>query len=191
MDTLAQLAPFLGGVAAVIAVVFSVVIHYQTRNLMRRVERPIMSLQSTQCSYDDISKINVDLTFKNIGKHPAGNLHYVVAGCRKDMHILFEKLGDWFTVDRKDPGSTFTAYWKGKIGFLDAADSSGASFLLYISMDYEDIYDPSNVYSDSWYQEYKLGQSGLDSMHREDYLALQPYMESIRDEGDEKKKDRT
>lgn len=187
LDALAQLAPFLGGVAAVIAVIFSVVIHYQTRNLMKRVERPIMSLQNTQCAYNELSnKMNVNLTFKNIGNHPARNLHYVVAGCCKDSYESFQKLSDWFTVDRKDPGLTFTVYWKGEIGFLE----HGESFLFYISVNYEDAYDPSKVYSDDcWYLEYKWLQSGLDSMHREDCLALEPYVGKLRDQEDETKKD--
>jgi len=166
-----EIATLVSATTALIAIIFAVVIHYQTRNLMKRTERPIVSLVETQCKIE-LSTMHLNLIFKNIGKNPAKDLRIAMAGCPKQKLASLKKLSDILVVNRKDPGTSFP--WGVEVGMLEKV-----SFLFYILVAYSDMFDLSKVYRDPWYLEYKVGERELTDMRREDYLALKPYIKKI------------
>ena len=171
-----EIATLVSATTALIAIIFAVVIHYQTRNLMKRTERPIVSLVETQCKIE-LSTMHLNLIFKNIGKNPAKDLRIAMAGCPKQKLASLKKLSDILVVNRKDPGTTFT--WGVQVGMNERGELEKANFLFYILVAYSDMFDLSKVYRDPWYLEYKVGERELTDMRREDYLALKPYIKKI------------
>ena len=166
-----EIAALVSATTALIAIIFAVVIHYQTRNLMKRTERPIVSLVETRCIIK-LSTMHTNLIFKNIGKNCAKDLRIVMAGCPKQKLASLKKLSDILVVNREDPGTTFT--WGVEVGMVEQV-----SFLFCILVAYSDMYDLSKVYRDPWYLEYKVGERELVNMRRKDYLDLRPYIKKI------------
>ena len=76
------LATIFSTLIALLAVAASIVIHFQTRNLIKPTERPVLVITESKST---ISKgdgkadtLLVDIKFENIGKHPACDLKTVI-----------------------------------------------------------------------------------------------------------------
>jgi len=185
MQWIGGMAALISVIFAGIAVIFSLAIHCQTRKLLKRTERPIISLDMPKCESGLISgsQIRVDLkfAFHNIGKNPAQGLRMRMGACLKQMPQLFKNYADASMANRIDPQRKFT--WETH---LEHPAPSGKElqpeeihFLLYILVTYKDMFDPGTEYHDEFYLEYTASENTAGDARMENRLSLKPYLEKV------------
>lgn len=185
MQWIGGMAALVSAISACIAVIFALLIHLATRRLLKRIERPIISLDTPQCKPSLISEsqIRVDLKFpfKNIGKNPAQYLEIHAGMCPKKAPQLFKNCADISMANRIDPQGHFT--WETHFKYTPIPgkelQSTKIDFLLYILLTYKDMFDPHKEYYDGFYLEYTVGDTTAVDSTMENRLALKPYIEEV------------
>lgn len=186
MEWIGATAALASAIFAGIAVIFTLIIHRDTRRLFKRTERPIISPDRPKCKIGLLSggfQIRVDLRFpfKNIGKNPAQDVRMRMGVCPKQAPQLFKNYADTSMANRIDPEGVFI--WETHMEYPTILgkelQSAKIHFLFYILVTYNDIFDPSIEYHDEFYLEYAPGESTAGHARMEDRLALEPYVKKV------------
>lgn len=159
MLPMGEAASIVSAISALVAVITVIIIHFQSRSLMRRIERPVISLDSTNVR-TPLHTMHLELCFKNIGKNPAVNMALLIYGCRKQESQKLEEIGNIYIVNQKDPGASFV--WA-----VDVSYKKKTNFLFYIEMIYGDIFTGKLYYNKLWLM-HRKGESDLKDMDIED-----------------------
>jgi len=145
---------------AMVAVLVSIFIHWQTRQLLKPIERPIISIIDSDCKREpneDTAKLNITLNIivKNVGNHPAGDLRIRVWGTLveepNNLKMIYDK-------SMSDP------LFSGIQGVLPSPkitcqrSSLGDEIFFYIRMDYKDEFFPDKEYTQNFHLIYEIGK---------------------------------
>ncbi len=169
-----EIAALISATGAVIAFIFAIVVHFQTRNLMRRMERPTISLVKTDIGSSYIGKLRVSFEFKNIGKSSATKLNVHMYGCLKQVALIVKKIDTVHIVNQKEPGMSFP--WEVEVRY---APQEAKDFLFCIEVTYRDIVTAKNYHNELWLR-YRRGESNLKDMDIKDYYNMKREMPKIR-----------
>lgn len=160
MEVLNNNSAIISALSALIAIVFSVFVWFQTRKLLKPTERPIFSVVKTRAEIKEqtepIAKLDGEIyyTFRNTGKHPAKNLRSRYVLIREDNLQILELKVDMRVVNRIDPGSEtiFHQDWTRIVEIEGGEVNRRIKIYIYILMDYENWYNPKKHYYDEyWY----------------------------------------
>ncbi len=173
LRVLERIAPFVSAASALIAIVFAIVIHLKTRNLMRRLERPVISLVKTNVK-PSLKTLHLFLEFKNIGKNPAMKVKIHVYGCDTYGSLKLEKISSIHVVNQKDPGISFS--WRVDVSPYE----QGRNFVFYIEVTYQDIFTTRHYPSKLWLM-YRTGESELKDMDIKEYRKMKQAIEKNGD----------
>ena len=172
-DMFSALGAVLSALFAGIAVVAAIIIHCQTRNLLRPTERPIIAAIKSKCTGKLINDnnaldINFNLKFKNIGKHPAEKLRMRIWIAPIKQPTQLTSIFDETVANRIYPETDFDwnkhIIWKlpfiyspeeGKT--LDSLKNRPQVFL-YFRLDYYDGFSLMKMRPDELYFAYTLGK---------------------------------
>lgn len=185
MQWIGGMAALVSAIFAAIAVISALLIHRDTRKLLKRTERPIFSLLKPKCTHGLISgQIQVDLNFRfvNIGKNPAQDVRMRIGACLKQMPQLFKNYADTSMANRVDPQVDIT--WETHVGYPIIPGKKPElvkriPLLFYILLTYKDVFDPDTEYHDEFYLEYNLGETTAGDARMENRIALKPYLEKV------------
>ena len=150
-----EAASVISAISALIAVLSLIIIHFQSRSLMRRIERPVISLDSTDVQRP-LHTMHLELCFKNIGKNPAANILLRINGCRNQKSPKMENIDNKYIANQKDPGVSF--FWTVDVSYKERTD-----FLFYIEITYQDMLT-SKPYRNKFWLIYRKGESDLKDM---------------------------
>lgn len=163
----------MGEAAAVVAVIFSgaaflfaMIIHLQTRSLMKRTERPIISLFGMEGKIE-LSTLHVKLVFKNIGRNPARSVRISMVAFPKGNPAFSSDIDDFWIGNRIDPEGTFA--YTGSVHVLEEEE-----LLLYVIVNYMDIYSHKR-YPDDLYLKY--ADDRIEHASGEDILTTKSYFQ--------------
>lgn len=159
--------------AAVVAVIFSgaalffsIIIHFQARSLMKRTERPIISLFRMEGKIE-LSTLHVKLTFKNIGRNPAEGVRISMVAFPKGNLVFTSDIDDSSIGNRIDPEGTFP--YSRSVDVLEEKE-----LLLYVLVNHVDIYSRKRDF-DYWYLKYTDDHIG--HADGEDVLTTKSYFQ--------------
>lgn len=165
----------MGEVAAVVAVIFagvaflfSMIVHLQARSLMKRTERPIVSLFRMEGKIK-LSTAHVKLTFKNIGRNPAKGVRISMVAFPKRNPVFSSDIDDSWIGNRIDPEGTFP--YTESVHVLGLEEEE---FLFYVLMSYVDIHSHKR-YFDDWYL--KCADKSIEHASGEDVLTTKSYFQ--------------
>jgi hypothetical protein len=168
-----EVASVISAASALVAIIFAIVIHLRTRNLMRRVERPVISLVKANVK-PSLKTLHLFLEFKNIGKNPAMKVKIHMDGCETHGPLKLEKINSIHIVNQKDPGISFL--WKVDVSPYE----QGRNFIFYIEVAYQDIFTTKHYRSELWLM-YRTGESELKDMDVTEYRKMKNVIEKKGD----------
>jgi len=170
----------IGEIATVIIAIFTIFVYIQTRNLIKRIERPILSLATTECERTEPDEVFMKLRVNNIGKSPAEDIRMVVGLCGREEPESFSAYAHTWVVNRIDMGGGFN--YELDVVYPPTSEEEeakeiGKDILLHVIVTYRDVFDLRNVYREDFWLEYDAGKGNLEHMEMEDYLVLKPYVD--------------
>lgn len=151
---------------ACVAFLFAMIVHLQTRSLMKRTERPIISLFRMEGEIE-LSTLHVKLTFKNIGRNPAEGVHISIVVFPKGNLVFTGDIDDSSIGNRIDPEGTFS--YARSVDVLEKEELS-----LYVLVSHVDIYSRKR-YFDNWYLKYT--DDHVEHADGEDVLTTKSYFQ--------------
>lgn len=134
----------ISALTAMVAVFVSILIHWQTRQLLAPTERPIISAVDSKCAGNinndtGMLEIILNLVVKNIGKHPAENIKVIVRGATLENPNDLKNYNEFTLVDQFFPDTQATLSNKINIQLKKLKDQQKKVFL-YVRMDYKDAF---------------------------------------------------
>lgn len=176
-------AAYISGIAVVGAVVFSVYQHYQTRKLLEPTERPILQViyseKTTENFYEKEAKayIEVEITIKNQGKHPASTIRISHGEAPIDTPRDFKRIKGQESLANSIGSDAHITY----VLIYEMEKTSKKEYherkqLIYLGIIYEDEYKPGNDFLYELWARYKLGNEHLDWMSNTEKRMLEPYV---------------
>lgn len=169
-----EAAAFISAISALVAVITVIIIHFQSRSLMRRIERPVISLDSTNVRVPMLHTMRLELCFKNIGRNPAIGVSVYMFGCCKEQSLMVEEIDRVHIVNQKDPGISF--FWYVELNLSDYINP--VNFLFYISLIYQDIFTKKHYSNELWLI-HKKGEPKLKDMDIRDCRKMRKEMKNI------------
>ena len=150
---------------AMLAVIVSLFIHWQTRQLLVPTERPIICAIDSKCIgniNNDANNIEItlNLVIKNIGKHPAENIKITVWGAPLDEPNSLKICRDFILADSFFPDTQATLSNKIAIQLKSFNELKGQrkKVFLYIKMDYADAFILKQKYTQGFHLSYEIGK---------------------------------
>lgn len=176
-------AAWFSAIMATIAVVSSICIYWQTRQLLKPTERPIISAVDSKCKGDvneDTSNLEIalNLVIKNIGKHPAKNMKVTVWGAPLDEPNNLKICRDFTLADNFFPNIQLTLSNKisVQIKSYDRLKDQRKKVFLYIKMDYEDAFMKGIKYNQGFHMIYEIGKSNMTGATLEEKKKFDVYL---------------
>jgi hypothetical protein len=196
-----SLSASIAAVSALLALIFSIYVYFRTRRLSKPKERPIIiiipKISDPKFSVNRERKtstirMTIEFQFKNVGIHPAKNMHFIIGSAVKrdlgtfkvleDRKIcnLIENLGIYYfwqevgkkvQVDEKSIDEIVDA--KG----LKILDNEQVYY--YVLVKYEDFYFPKREYSGEFYYSFILGKHAIISLTTSEKESIEPYVRKI------------
>lgn len=146
--------------------IFSIFIQLEARSLMKRTEKPIISLFRMEGKIK-LSTLHVKLTFKNIGRNPAEGVHISMVVFPKGNPVLSSDINDSSIGNRIDPEGTFT--YTRSVDVLEEGE-----LLLYVLINHVDIYSRKRDF-DYWYLKY--ADDHIEHADGDDVLTTKSYFQ--------------
>jgi hypothetical protein len=176
--------------------IFSV--HQEGRKQLELTERPIISMKDQTLESQFFENppraiFTLKFEFKNIGKHPAGNIRMKMGWSPKDKLSEFKNTNDVTMANRLDPDGIITLpqAFGVPIEVIKVEEKKGVvieenNIYIYGFMIYEDEFRINAVYCDEFWLKYQIGTPKVNHCTMQDKITLLPYVISIY--GDERKK---
>ncbi len=166
-----EAAAIVSAISALVAGITVIIIHFQSRSLMRRIERPVISLITSKVK-PYFKTVHLFLEFENIGRNPAIEMKVHMFGCVKGEYLI-KKIDSVHIVNQKDPGVSFS--WDA----MAKVPGAGLwNFLFYIGLTYQDIFTNKYYPNELWFI-YKAGKFELKDMDIKDCRKMKEEMEKI------------
>jgi hypothetical protein len=172
-------ATFISVLLAMFAVLVSIFIHWQTRQLQKPMERPIISIIDNNCKgepNDDTAKLEFTLNIivKNIGEHPAGDLRMRVWGTPveepNNLKMIYDK-------SMSDP------FFPGIQGVLPPPkitcqrSSLGDEIFFFVKINYKDEFFQDKEYAQNFYLIYEIGKDRIPTADLSIKKKFESYLE--------------
>lgn len=159
------LATIFSALIALLAVAASIVIHFQTRNLIKPTERPVLVITESKST---ISKgdgkadtLVVDIKCENIGKHPARDLKTVIwfTPHSRSSELEYVSPNQKIFANVVYPGTNFR--WLSSIPLKPPVSERPwcGDFLFCIGLNYTDDYTSKRYPSEYLYYVYDSGNN--------------------------------
>jgi len=190
MEYLKELSATISALAALTALGFSIFIYVRTRKILKRFERPLISLFRHESKAKLIEtpptlNVSIQYLFKNIGKHPAQNLRAKVGACQKDKPQDFSHVFDRSAANRIDMGGVFglnqnftqNVQLEGKKYHLQKIE-----LYIYIFVAYEDTFDPEKKYYDEFLLRFVPVEALAYNATLQEKIILAPFISSVYEE---------
>lgn len=173
-------------ISAFLALCFSIVVYYQTRQLLGPTERPVICISRLPVNY----KINeeekkvlwiLNFIYKNIGKNPASNLRIRVAFCKEGNEQSLKQYVDVSSANRIDPNQEFSIVHAISQGLQIDGDKkiiSHSQCYFYVLVTYQDTWTKKD-YDDPYYLIYKSGESSAGHATEQDKIKIEPYVNAL------------
>lgn len=156
-------ASWISAITAMLAVVISLWIHWQTQQLLKPTERPIISIVDSNCKREpnkDTSELEIILNIivRNVGKHPAGDLRMRVWGTLveepNNLKMIYDRsMSDPLFSDIQGilPSPKITCQ----------QSNLGDEIFFYIRMDYKDEFFQDKGYTQNFHLIYEIGKDHI------------------------------
>lgn len=162
-------ASWISSITAMLAVIISLWIYWQTRQLLTPTERPIFSAVDSKCKgnvNNDTAELEITLNtiVKNVGKHPAENMKMRVWGAPLDEPNNLKMCREFTLADPFFPDIQVTLSNRITIKpkSFDRLKYQKKKVFLYIRMDYNDAFKAKMKYTQGFHLVYEIGKGFIN-----------------------------
>lgn len=155
----------ISAITAMLAVVISLWIHWQTRQLLTPTERPIISTVDSKCKgivNNDTAELEITLNtiIKNVGKHPAENMKVRVWGAPLEEPNNLKMCREFTLADLFFPDIQVTLSNRITIQpkSFDRLKYQKKKVFLYVRIDYNDAFKAKMKYTQGFHMVYEIGK---------------------------------
>lgn len=158
-------ASWISAITAMLAVIVSFWIHWQTRQLLAPSERPIISTVDSKCTRNvntDTTELEITLRIiiKNVGKHPAEKIRLRVWGAPVEEPNNLKMTRDVILADPIFPDIqvSFSSKITIQLESFDRLKDQKKKVFFYVRMDYRDAFLPEKDYTQNFHIMYEIGK---------------------------------
>jgi hypothetical protein len=160
-------AAWISAATAMVAVIMSIVIHVQTRQLFIPAERPTITIVNSSCKGVVNEKVGeltltVNTVLKNMGKHPAGKMRIRVWGAKLGEPNNLKSAYDRTCADPLYPEIEVSRPIQLQIkpwGPRDRLEDQRDEIFFYVRTDYWDMFRRAKQYTSEFHLIYKIGDN--------------------------------
>lgn len=177
-------AASISSAAAILAFLFSIYIWHQSDRLSKPTRRPILSLRSATPTHKEIAtenklQIDLNLSFMNIGKNPAGNLRFRSCfGPISDPNQLQLSGNDLKCANTVYPDTEYNP-WEQIIVTAALSQIYSTTLFYYCRLDYCDTPDNSKNYEQDFYLTYDIAKKKIQHATLEQKQQFQQQISKI------------